>query len=70
MSTPKDTHSEHTEDNNYVNKEEGCIVSLINRYDDFMKEALVSGVPLWLLSYHDGMPETYTNDIDDDRHQD
>jgi hypothetical protein len=67
MHTPKDIHSEHTENNNYVDKD-SLIISTINRYEEFIKEALVSGVPLWLLSYHDGMPETYTKDTDDDRH--
>ena len=70
MNTPEETNSEHTESNKDVHEEAKSIVSLIKRYEDFMGQAIVSAVPLWVLRYYDGMPETYIDNIDDDRHQD
>ena len=66
MNLPEDNNSEHTEYNKDVHKEAEAIVSLIKRYEDFMGQAIVSAVPLWVLGYYDGMPETYAYDNSDD----
>lgn len=67
MNSPKDNGSEDTEDNNNLHKEERYIVSIIKRYEEFKRQASVSGVPMWVLRYYDGMPESYMDNTGDDK---
>lgn len=60
MYTSKQDNSEHTEYNNYV-------VPLIEGYEQYKDQIDISGVPMWVLCYYDGMPESYINDINEDK---
>lgn len=71
MSTPKETNSVHTDSlythNNYIKEqEEDYILSLIEEYESFVKDVEVSGLPMWVICYYDGMPETYTKHTGDE----
>lgn len=58
-------HDDHSSD-----KEDKHTLSIIKDYEHFIGEALVSGVPMWVLRYYDGMPESYLDDTSDDKQKD
>jgi hypothetical protein len=68
MNTPKKIKSDHTDSNKDDN--EGYVLSLIEEYESFLRDVKVSGRPLWVICYYDGMVGTYTKNTGDNRQKD
>lgn len=59
----------HNDDTSKQDDDTSSYIPIIKEYEDFIGEAIVSGVPMWVLRYYDGMPETYTdNEPKDNKH--
>ena len=65
----KDDDSLHN-DSSSSDKEHKRTLSIIKRYEEFKKHISVSGVPVWVLRYYDGMPESYLDNTGDDKQKD
>lgn len=59
---------EHTYVSHSIKDDDDYILSIIHIYEDFKESVEVSGVPVWVLCYYEGLSDIYTNNTDDDRH--
>ena len=60
----------HKEDNNDNDYSDDSLYTYIENYEKMVSEALVSGVPLWVMRYYEGIPEIYLKDIGSDDRKD